>query len=127
MPPPGYQREVLGGIVHSDGNGILLPEFQEGRDVHAEGAVTVFPFAGQVSVHINFGAGHNAVKVQIELVALGVRQPMPTQGSFPVLFSISIRKGPSTPQSCGRFKERQFLSLKEGLEGLSDLLVPAAA
>ena len=63
-----------GGIVHSDGNGILLPEFQEGRNVHAEGAVTVFPFAGQVSVHINFGAGHNAVKVQIELVALGVRR-----------------------------------------------------
>ena len=64
----------VGGIVHPDGDGVFLAEFQEGRDVHAEGAVPVFPFAGQVSVYIDFWAGHDAVKIQIELVALGVRR-----------------------------------------------------
>lgn len=54
MPPPGYQREELGGLSTLTAMVFFWPNFRKGREVHAEGAVPVFPFAGQVSVYIDF-------------------------------------------------------------------------
>ena len=60
-------------IFRAHGDDVVPAEIQERRDVDAERGIAVFPFAGELSVHVDLRHHHHAVEVEKEFLARLVR------------------------------------------------------
>ena len=91
-PGSGIPARAVIARIRLDGNHVRLTKLHKRCSVYAKRHVPIIPATSQLAIHVDFGKGHHAIKVQKDLAAPDARlsnsivlryHPTPRHGSFP--------------------------------------------